>query len=63
MDEGIVEGCEDAGDAKDEFTCIEGQFDFLLVHLSPRQTHPLGPEDQARCSRWQRVRPSSWEAL
>lgn len=24
---------------------------------------PLGPEDQEKCSRWRRARPSFWEAL
>ena len=37
MDEGIVEGCEDAGDAKDEFTCfasIVGDSFYFVKELS-----------------------------
>lgn len=30
MDEGIVEGCEDTGDAEDEFTC-EGLSILMLM--------------------------------
>lgn len=34
MDEGIVEGCEDTGDAEDEFTC-EGL--SILMRMGGRQ--------------------------
>ena len=58
MDEGIVEGSEDAGHAKDEFTCNYVNW----IREPPATTHLHELEVQGRCSRWRHARPSSWEA-
>lgn len=64
MDEGIVEGSEDASDAEDEFTFEEISVSILSFVRRSFQilTHLRGPGGQERYSQWRRVRPSSWEA-
>jgi len=62
VDEGVVEGGEDTGNAEDKLTLLPCQFFMLIRHLS--QCHvPRGPEDRAGCSPGERVRPWLWEAF
>jgi hypothetical protein len=61
MDEGVVEGCEDTGDAEDEFTCMPLSIGVVFARKRA-DTDLLGLEDQGRCFPWPRARPSSWEA-
>lgn len=50
MDEGVVEGCENAGDAEDEFTYAKKSV-FGRLRLEWLLSNLLGPEDPERCSR------------
>ena len=59
MDEGIVEGCEDAGDAKYQLACGGVSMVLDCLHCA---TDLRGPEDRGRCSPEQGAQPSSWEA-
>lgn len=59
VDEGVVEGRKDAGNAKDELALRDvnlRSLEYIVVY------QPRGPGVQAGCSLAHRARPSSWEA-
>lgn len=68
VDEGVVEGGEDTGNAENEFTCQDGGVPlatiFSCFNVPERQrvlssAYPHGPEGRGRCSPEQGGR-SSW---
>ena len=70
VDEGVVEGGEDTGNAEDELTCENGgarQFteslarDAATAGLDGGSTYPRGPEVRERCSPAQGARSFPWE--
>ena len=62
MDEGIIEGCEYASDAEDEFTCLGRLLVNLRKAVGEGLADLLGLGDLERCSLLRHARPSSWEA-
>jgi hypothetical protein len=61
MDEGIIEGSEDTGDAKDHFAYENGVSQHNLT--TPfRDAHLRELGGLGRYSPWRGVRPSFWEA-
>lgn len=70
MDEGVVEGGEDTGNAEDEFTCENGGARQSRMHSrgmlrsldSKGSAYPRGPEVRERCSLAQGARSFPWEA-
>jgi hypothetical protein len=62
VDEGVVEGSENAGNAEDELALSNCQFVLERLVVKCRCHEPRGPGVQAGCSPAHRARPSSWEA-
>lgn len=70
VDEGVVEGGEDTGNAEDEFTCENGGARQSRIRSAQdaaldepeESTYPRGPGVRERCSLAQGARSFPWEA-